>query len=263
MNTKESSFYVVQTASDKEVLIEMASRMCLEDMAEQLGMSVSKTYVVCRINGVKCHRKKKQGLREFLLENKEWVAEHTLCDIAGRSGRQEVSIKVLCRKLNIPYKEQRGMKQHDITSWASYCNKGKIRTVYYNMLKRCYDANNPAYHRYGGRGITVCEEWKEDCCNFYRWARDSGYKEGMQLDRSDNNAGYSPENCRWVAPLQNSYNKSNTKKVEYKGVTKTLLEWEKVTGIPREVLADRIYKYSWDIDRAMTFPYKPRKGKTL
>ncbi len=79
------------------------------------------------------------------------------------------------------------------------------------MKRRCYNANHPDYHRYGGRGIRVCKEWL-DFQAFAAWA-DSTYKEGMALDRTNNHKkyrGYSPENCRWVTHTENIRNSEMT-----------------------------------------------------
>lgn len=147
-------------------------------------------------------------------------------------------------------------KDHTITAWAQQFNHGRIRYVYYDMIRRCCDEKDRNYGNYGKRGIAVCDEWKEDCCNFYKWAKETGYAEGLQLDRKDNNGNYCPENCHWVTPSDNAYNKRNTRLITYKGETKNLREWAKETGISKYILADRIYKYKWDIERALTQPVK-------
>ena len=147
-------------------------------------------------------------------------------------------------------------KDHTITTWAQKFNHGRIRYVYYDMIRRCYNEKDNHYSSYGKRGIKVCDEWREDCCNFYRWAKEAGYAEGLQLDRKDNNGNYCPENCHWVTPSDNAYNKRNTRLITYKGETKNLKEWAKDTGISKYILADRIYKYKWDIERALTQPVK-------
>ena len=128
----------------------------------------------------------------------------------------------------------------------------RLWNAYTKMKRRCYNPEESGYVHYGKRGIKVCDEWKDDCCNFYKWARDNGYKEGLQLDRKNNNKGYCPENCHWVSPSDNAYNRRNTRMVTYKGKTQNLRDWAKETGISKYILADRIYKYGWDIERAMT-----------
>ena len=75
------------------------------------------------------------------------------------------------------------------------------------MKQRCSNPKGKSYHRYGGRGITVCEEWMEDSEAFYKWSMDNGFEQGKHIDRIDNDKGYSPENCRWVTAKENMNNK--------------------------------------------------------
>ena len=79
---------------------------------------------------------------------------------------------------------------------------------WYNLIQRCTDSEHPAWARYGGRGITVCEAWR----NFGAFQKDmfSTWRAGLELDRIDNNSGYSPENCRWATRAQQCQNKENT-----------------------------------------------------
>jgi len=76
------------------------------------------------------------------------------------------------------------------------------------MKQRCSNPNIRGAHRYSGRGITVCTEWVDSFETFQDWAMRHGYVEGKELDRIDNNLGYSPDNCRWVTKLENLDNRS-------------------------------------------------------
>lgn len=92
---------------------------------------------------------------------------------------------------------------------SKYKNKGKIseRNTYLQMIDRCYNKNNKRYYRYGGRGITVSNRWLESFDNFYDDMGGRPFK-GAQLDRVDNDKGYSPENCRWVSSFENNMNRN-------------------------------------------------------
>lgn len=76
--------------------------------------------------------------------------------------------------------------------------RARLRNMYWSMMTRCYDATHKSYHRYGGRGIAVCDEWRNDKETFISWAQANGTHPDLQLDRRNNDAGYSPENCRFV-----------------------------------------------------------------
>lgn len=75
------------------------------------------------------------------------------------------------------------------------------------MKKRCANANDQAYRNYGGRGISVCDEWKIDFKNFYEWSIANGYEEELTIDRRDNDGNYEPSNCRWVTSAVQSKNR--------------------------------------------------------
>lgn len=76
-------------------------------------------------------------------------------------------------------------------------SKSPVHKIYHGMLKRCYDKNHNGYQWYGGKGITVCDEWKNDFKNFHEWAMSNGYEKGLTLDRIDGEKNYTPSNCRW------------------------------------------------------------------
>lgn len=110
--------------------------------------------------------------------------------------------------------------------------------VWLSMIHRCEDPKRGNYSSYGGRGITVCEEW-HDANAFIDWAEVSGYAEGLQIDRIDNDGPYSPDNCRWVTAKQNARNRRSSKRITLLGMTRTIAEWCEVVPISRFTL------YSW------------------
>lgn len=137
-------------------------------------------------------------------------------------------------------------------------SKDRLYKVWTGIKGRCYNENNPHYKNYGGRGITMCEEWENNFQSFYDWAYANGYdktvKKGMcTIDRIDVNKGYSPENCRWVDMKTQDNNKRNTIYLTYKGEKKSLTEWTELTGITKHAILKRL-KLNWDIEKILTTP---------
>lgn len=116
--------------------------------------------------------------------------------------------------------------------------------TYRSMRTRCENPNHKNYKHYGGRGISVCEEWKckEGIYAFLKWAKASGWHPGLTLDRIDNNKGYSPENCRWATQKEQIRNRRNTKLYEYKGFMLTVSEIAEAEKIPAVRLRYRLNK---------------------
>ena len=102
--------------------------------------------------------------------------------------------------------------------------KTKIYNSWRSMKNRCDGTSSKECNsKYYDKGITYCDEWK-DFKNFYKDMH-ATHKDGLQLDRIDNSKGYSKQNCRWVTNKENCNNKSNTLRLEYQGMIKTLEEW--------------------------------------
>lgn len=131
----------------------------------------------------------------------------------------------------------------------------RLYKIWGNMCNRCSNPNNPAWSRYGQRGILVCDEWKS-YENFRNWAKTNGYTDSLTIDRIDNNKGYNPDNCRWVDRYAQANNKRNNHIVEYDGYKKTLSEWASYLGIPYKTLHHRVVGLNWDIERAFTQPIR-------
>lgn len=122
---------------------------------------------------------------------------------------------------------------------------------YRQMLNRCYNTNIDHYHMYGGRGITVCKEWKYDYTAFKEWALGNGYQEGLSLDRIDVNGNYEPSNCRWIALEDQCHNKRQSRHYAYKGKVQDIAQWAKEYGLKYATLAGRLNR-GWDIETALT-----------
>lgn len=88
-------------------------------------------------------------------------------------------------------------------------SKHSLKRVRDSIKYRCYNPNGINYHRYGGRGITICDEWLNSLEVFATWALNNGWKKGLQIDRIDNDGNYEPNNCRFVTSAVNNQNKSN------------------------------------------------------
>lgn len=104
--------------------------------------------------------------------------------------------------------------------------KEKLYAVWKTMVSRCTNVKVNCYKRYGGRGISVCDEWM-DVIVFINWAKDNGYSDGLQIDRINNDGNYCPENCRWVTHLINSKNTSKNVIIVYDGKEMILKDWAK------------------------------------
>lgn len=101
----------------------------------------------------------------------------------------------------------------------------KIFKSYHHMVERCYNPKNSNFPNYGGRGIIVCNEWRSDFLKFYKWAISMGYKDGLTIERYDNNMNYCPENCTWIPKYQQAANRRSNHLVTAFGETKTIKLW--------------------------------------
>lgn len=112
-----------------------------------------------------------------------------------------------------------------------------------DMKRRCFNPQCSSYKDYGGRGITVCEEWadkKTGHAAFQKWAVENGWEKGKSIDRIDVNGNYCPENCRWATPKEQSNNRRDNHFVEINGERKTVSEWANIVGISHNAMEGRI-----------------------
>lgn len=133
------------------------------------------------------------------------------------------------------------------------CSSGprrKLYDVWRQMHRRCYSPACKDYPAWGGRGITICSEW-HDVRAFCEWAESSGYRDGVTIERRNNDGNYCPENCHWIP---NERQASNTRRLTYLvafGERRRLDEWARISGIKYRTLKMRI-NLGWDAETALT-----------
>lgn len=159
------------------------------------------------------------------------------------------------------------MKKKKQGSWlvthnGSYCPEYRI---WIGMKVRCFQSKHPSYQRYGARGITVCDRWKDSFANFYA---DMGKRpsKNHSLDRIDNNGNYTPENCRWATREEQMRNTRHSTLLTYRGQTKTMAEWAEITGLKPATITTRYTKYGWSVEQTLSTPVlrvknRPDNGK--
>ena len=131
----------------------------------------------------------------------------------------------------------------------------RLHSIWSNMKRRCYSIDNQAYRNYGGRGITVCDEWlgKDGFINFYNWAMENGYSDELTIDRINVNGNYCPENCRWATPKEQANNTRQNRIITFNNESYTMAEWADILKMEYHQLAWRINN-GWSIERAFTEP---------
>ena len=132
----------------------------------------------------------------------------------------------------------------------------RLHNIWLTMRQRCEKPRCSTYHKYGAKGIRVCEEWSSFEV-FRDWAFTNGYADNLTIDRIDPHGDYEPSNCRWATQKEQQNNRSNNVVLTYKGESHVLNDWERITGIPYHILYDR-YRRKWDVSRIFEQPIRKR-----
>lgn len=134
--------------------------------------------------------------------------------------------------------------------------------IWAGMIQRCENPKNPAYQRYGGRGITICTEWR---ASFELFLSEMGDRPSAlhSIDRKDGKLGYCKSNCRWATGEQQADNQEKTIHITIGKDTLNLSQWSRKTGIPIVTIHSRINKLGWSAEKAITTPSKGRHGGKL
>lgn len=127
-------------------------------------------------------------------------------------------------------------------------------STWYNMVRRCTNPKDPHYHDYGGRGIMVCDRWKQ----FENFLEDMGERPpGLTIERRDNNAGYCKENCYWATRKEQQRNRRNSRVITVNGITDCLASLCEVFGKDQNVVRGRL-DCGWSTEDAFSKPVKHR-----
>lgn len=119
----------------------------------------------------------------------------------------------------------------------------RLYNIWSGMVRRCEDPKRERYKNYGGRGIKVCDTWRNDFESFVLWALSNGYSDNLTIDRIDVDGDYNPDNCRWSNMKEQANNKKNNVLIEINGQTKTVAQWSDHIGISRDVVYKWVGRY--------------------
>lgn len=161
----------------------------------------------------------------------------------GHIGKDTKSCGCLSKELTIERN-----KNHRIHAMA----KTRLYRIWSNIKQRCLNQKANHYDAYGGRGITMCDEWLADFMNFYNWAMANGYREDLTIDRIDNNGNYKPNNCRWVTQYEQCRNTRRSIYITYKGKTQILKDWCTELKLNYQTIRGRINKFNYTPEQAFT-----------
>ena len=171
-----------------------------------------------------------------------------VCNVCGSEVVKEAGklrkAKRICGCKNYDAWHKNGEKHIGNMDRKHGSSRTKLYQCWSNMKNRCYNPNVDRYSQYGGRGITVCDEWVHDFPAFKKWAYENGYREGLTIDRIDVNGNYEPSNCRWATVKEQFENIQKNVNLTVDGVTHTAAEWTRIVGCSKNTILER-HKKGW------------------
>lgn len=188
------------------------------------GMTFNRLYIVKRVDNDKDGRAR-------------WLCKCECGNIKEVLGKHLISSKI----------QSCGCLQKERITKHNMCNT-RIYKEWRNMIGRCSDKSNLVY---GGRGISVCDEWKKDFLSFYAWALNNNYNDKLTIDRIDSNGDYCPQNCRWVNRITQNNNLSSNRLLSYKGEIHTTAEWCRILSLNYSTVCNRLHK-GWSVEKALS-----------
>lgn len=187
------------------------------------------------------NRYKDVGLRGIKLCDRWLIFNNFLNDVGLRPDPKMVFVRIN-RDVDYCPENCKWMYEKEYRT-ILYSTHGMVDSSEYSswisMKRRCLDENHDSYKNYGGRGITIYQEWIDSFENFYEYMGpkpDSSY----QIDRIDNNGNYEPGNCKWSSLKEQNNNKRNTVFIEFRGEYKSLSEWSEILKMNKPLLRERL-----------------------
>lgn len=166
-------------------------------------------------------------------------------DYVSPSGVKKVRWLCKCACGNYTNATSADLKRGDVKSCGCFAIESKIKnatthglsneklyTIWKGIKARCYNKNHKNYKDYGGRGITMCDEWKDSYISFKNWCTDNNYRPGLTIERINNDLPYSPSNCKLATRKEQASNRRSNKIIEYNGESHNIKWWSDKTGIP-------------------------------
>lgn len=136
-------------------------------------------------------------------------------------------------------------------------SKSPLYKLWATVKNRCYNINEPSYEYYGAKGVSMCDEWRDNPVSFMEWCKNNGWAKGLQIDKDIIAMGlglnpniYSPERCQFVTRDVNMGTTGKTRYIEYNGKRQSLIEWSRELGIPSSTLLVRIDMQGYSIEKA-------------
>lgn len=174
----------------------------------------------------------------------QWLCQ---CDCGNKTVVGSVSLKtgntVSCgchrRELSSKRMIERN-KTHGITIGSE--EDKRLYRLWAAIKRRCYYEKCVGYHNYGGRGVRMCDEWKNEAAKFVEWCKSHGYKKGLEIDRINNNGNYEPNNCQFISKVENEKKKRNTIWLTIDGISKVCADWNRLMEKPEKYYIQRIYR---------------------
>lgn len=207
-----------------------------------IGLDIDKSIIVGQDIDMKILNKR------MITDIRAYAEVHTVKETAEYFSVTYGSMQAFLARYKIKHAPRKSSGKDNNNYKVGFALHKKLYWVYYAMLDRCYDTKSPRYKDYGARGIKVCKEWKEDNKTFFAWAIANGYREGLTLDRLDNDKGYSPDNCSWITNKENCNHNRRTHFLTYQGKTQSLKKWSEETGINYSTLRNRANRSKMSVE---------------
>lgn len=158
-----------------------------------------------------------------------------------------------------------GCSRKETKNFTHKMTGSRLYKVWHTMKSRCYYEKSEMFKHYGGRGITVCDEWKNSFISFYDWSIKNGYDENAErgqctIDRIDVNGNYEPNNCRWATIKQQANNTRRNHFIKYNGKTQTVSQWANELGVEPDSIFNRLQK-GFTEEEALTLKFNERRKR--